>query len=694
MKKYLSIVTSALLALCLCVLFVPTTARAEEPGKSAYRVTFFDNYPGGGETIQKVAAGEKAAAVAAPERAGYSFDGWYDSYAGGNPVDLNAAVSSNLNIFAHWTKTANVVIFKMNGEGVNKPLLVADGEKIEKPADPTSDRYTFLGWFADGAYTKPFDFDQVITAPTNVYAGWSKSSALLTFNLNYTGAPEPITVNASLGNAITLPEGLTTERALYRFDGWYLKSFPGENDKPVDLAAGIEEDATLYAKWTRTHYLVEFNPNQRDMESVKVEVPVENPVAAVPEIRRDGYEADEVWYEDAALTRPVDLKNITDDITVYAKWNIQAYSVAFDLNGAEGEAPAAQEVEFGGKAARPENPAWEGHTFLGWFTEKEEGSAFNFDNDTVPADMTLYAHWASAEGMGGNVKVTFNYNAKSLGLGGASGVYQEVEIPMGSALGDKMVADPALNSSLMFMGWYTDETCKTPFDPASIMMADTTVYARILVANVFEAEYVNLAGKQGVGSSVELPEEAMIFDYTKIGAGNGDGDDWVSGDFYVAGMYYKGAYIEFEINASKELTDAVLELRVSSEFKELKFNPLTPETYRIDINPIGGVDGTVNDSTNFLYELPLTLPLPNTLMENDPDGEKTPFENVIVSYHFHLNEGDNVIRFTTNNSYNYGAGTFQANAPMLDCITIYADSNVILRMNEYYEFIDKKEIPE
>ena len=106
------------------------------------------------------------------------------------------------------------------------------------------------------------------------------------------------------------------------------------------------------------------------------------------------------------------------------------------------------------------------------------------------------------------------------------------------------------------------------------------------------------------------------------------------------------------------------------------------------------MDGTVNDSTNFLYELPLTLPLPNTLMENDPDGEKTPFENVIVSYHFHLNEGDNVIRFTTNNSYNYGAGTFQANAPMLDCITIYADSNVILRMNEYYEFIDKKEIPE
>ena len=189
MKKYLSIVTSALLALCLCVLLVPMSARAQEPGKSAYRVTFFDNYPGGGETIQKVAAGEKAAAVPTPERAGYIFDGWYDSYTGGNPVDLNAAVNANLNVFAHWTKTANVVVFKMNGEGANKPVLVADGAKVEKPADPASERYTFLGWFEDGAYTKPFNFDAAITAPTNIYAGWSKSSSLLFFTF-FRGLPE------------------------------------------------------------------------------------------------------------------------------------------------------------------------------------------------------------------------------------------------------------------------------------------------------------------------------------------------------------------------------------------------------------------------------------------------------------------------------------------------------------------------
>ena len=159
-------------------------------------------------------------------------------------------------------------------------------------------------------------------------------------------------------------------------------------------------------------------------------------------------------------------------------------------------------------------------------------------------------------------------------------------------------------------------------------------------------------------------------------------------------MYYKGAYIEFEIHASAPLENGVLQMRVSSEFKELHYNPMTPETYRIDINPIGGVDGTVNDSTNFLYELPLELPLPNTIAENDPDGDKTPFKDVIVSYKFHLNEGDNVIRFTTNNSYNYGAGTFQANAPMIDCITIFADSTIKLTMNEYYDFIDKKELPD
>ncbi|MBO7363990.1 MAG: InlB B-repeat-containing protein [Lachnospiraceae bacterium] len=692
MKKTHVYLISALIAVLLCGMLVSCQ---DEPGpapaaKDVYRVTFFDNFVGGSETVQKIAPGEKVTKPADPSRTGFRFDGWFDAYEGGSAFDFDKAVSADTNVYAHWTKTANLVTFRYNDGKAGTVVTVENGGKVAKPADPVSDVYEFIGWFLDGAYTKEFDFDTAINDSMTIYAGWSKSSVKLTFNLNYNGAPDPVTVNAHVEQPIVLPEGVETVRSLYAFDGWYLKSFPSESDQPYDLTAGVEEDTTLYAKWIRNAYAVEFNPNERSMESVVVEVPVDNPVAVAPEMLREGYTIDEVWYKDAALSAPVDLTNITDDITVYGKWNINHYDVAFDLNYEDAkDAPAAQNVEFQGKLTRPENPSREGYTFTGWFTAKEEGDAFNFEDGVITEDLTLFAQWLSAGDIGGSIKVTFNYNAKSLGLGGATGIYKEVEIESGEALGSaRMPEDPALSSNLMFRGWFSDEACTKSFDPSAVLLADTTVYARILVGNVFEAEYVNLADKHGVGSSVELNEEAMIFDYTKIGTGSGEGEEYVSNDYYVAGMYQNGLYIEFEINASRAVENLALSMRVSSEFKELHYNPLTPQTYRIDIIPEGS---TPSDDTFFEYELPLTLPLPNTERENDPDGEKTPFQDVIISYKFHLEEGMNYIRFTTANNWNYGAGTFTANAPMIDCITIYADSDVRLDMNEYTEFLEKKQ---
>ncbi|MBR6966147.1 MAG: InlB B-repeat-containing protein [Clostridia bacterium] len=678
--------TFLMLALCLCLLAVSAASAEQAPGSGALTVTFFDNYPGGSETMSTVAAGSAAVEAAAPERPGYAFAGWFDAWDGGAPYDFAKPVTEDLSLFAHWEKTANTVTFKYNDEGENRTVLVPDGEKVPQPEDPVSEVYSFLGWFRDGAYTRPFDFDTPVTGPVTVYAGWSKSSAQLTFNLNYTGAPEPVTVHVSMNAPVELPEGVETVRPLYRFDGWYLKSFPAEGDLPVDLGAGIEADTVVYAKWTRTHYAVEFNPNQRGMDSVIVEVPVENPAAEVPMITREGYTADETWYEDAALTRAADLSAIADDITVFAKWNAVSYTVVFDPN--DGSEPVSQSVEFGAKVTRPENPVKEGSTFLGWFTQAEGGDQFNFEDSAASSDLTLFAHWMAADDMGGTITVTFHYNAPSLGKK-MGGDYAAVEIGKGEAIGDRMPEDPARKTNWIFRGWYTDPECTVSFDPSAVLLEDTDVYARILSANVFEAEYVNLAGKHGVGSSVELNEDAMIFDFSKIGTGSGEGAEEVSNYFYVAGLYQNGLYIEFEIYSPRAIENCALEMRVSSEFKELHYNPLTPETYRIDINPVGGVNGEVNDSTNFEYELPLTLPLPNTLKESDPDGEKTPFEKVMVSYKFHLDEGWNVVRFTTNNNWNYGSGTFTANAPMIDCITIYAPADIRLDMQKYEAFYEK-----
>ena len=277
--------------------------------------------------------------------------------------------------------------------------------------------------------------------------------------------------------------------------------------------------------------------------------------------------------------------------------------------------------------------------------------------------------------------VTFQYD-----IDGKAIVHGVKDATLGSAFGlENLPESPDFTNTqydkeYIFVGWYLDPSFLTPFSPNRIIdKTETKVYGRILKRNTFEAEYADLTDLHGVGASVELYEEAMIFGYERIGAGKNTGADWVSNGWYIAGLYFQGASVTYQINASQDINDALLMLRVSSEFKALHYNPLTPETFAIVVN-----------GEDFNYELPLTLPNPNTERDNDPDGEKTPFADVIVSYHLNLKKGLNTIKFETRNSWDYGSGTLKANAPMIDCFYIYTEQTNSLTMNENHEFINRK----
>lgn len=65
------------------------------------------------------------------------------------------------------------------------------------------------------------------------------------------------------------------------------------------------------------------------------------------------------------------------------------YTVTFSLGVAEGNPPASQTVEKGGKVPDPGTPIWVGHTFAGWY---HDNSLWDF-NDEVTTDLTLTARW-------------------------------------------------------------------------------------------------------------------------------------------------------------------------------------------------------------------------------------------------------------------------------------------------------------
>ena len=83
---------------------------------------------------------------------------------------------------------------------------------------------------------------------------------------------------------------------------------------------------------------------------------------------------------------------VTADMTLYAKWNANEYTVTFDSKG--GSAVPPQTVIHSDKATEPAPaPTFDGYIFGGWYKESELTNEWKFDTDAVTANITLYAKW-------------------------------------------------------------------------------------------------------------------------------------------------------------------------------------------------------------------------------------------------------------------------------------------------------------
>jgi len=80
-------------------------------------------------------------------------------------------------------------------------------------------------------------------------------------------------------------------------------------------------------------------------------------------------------------------------VLYYAAAPTPTYTVTFNANG-HGIAPdALSDVVEGSKISAPTAPTADGYTFGGWYKESTCENAWDFGNDTVVANTTLYAKW-------------------------------------------------------------------------------------------------------------------------------------------------------------------------------------------------------------------------------------------------------------------------------------------------------------
>lgn len=137
----------------------------------------------------------------------YEFAGWYTTEGcyDGSEVDWDTAKmpAGDVVVYAKWTpKTHTVRTYLTDAmntpayEGGVNEWTVAHGSTIDKPANPTNGKYTFVGWFyEENGVEKAFDFSMPIVKDLNLYAKWS-SNTLVTYTIKYVLEKDGTTVIA------------------------------------------------------------------------------------------------------------------------------------------------------------------------------------------------------------------------------------------------------------------------------------------------------------------------------------------------------------------------------------------------------------------------------------------------------------------------------------------------------------------
>lgn len=205
---------------------------------------------------RKVDSGSAIAEPVEPSESGYAFKGWYTSvsdHSSSNEYDFSTPVNGNITLYAYWVKTY-AVSFDLTEHPTRsgiEPQYVEEGQKATRPETFKVSGYEVVDWYT--AKTRwnyqLYDFDTPVTADITLYASWKDvSNCKVTFDLNASSGIGPGTLYVATGSKVAKPDNPSNSEG-WVFGGWYTDKACSAG-KEYDFNAAVNEDMTLYAKWT------------------------------------------------------------------------------------------------------------------------------------------------------------------------------------------------------------------------------------------------------------------------------------------------------------------------------------------------------------------------------------------------------------------------------------------------------------
>lgn len=331
-----------------------------------------------------------------PNKAGYVFKYWALSTNLNQEYNWNTEITNNIVIEAVWQEIGNnyVVTFDLNG-GVgafNTQVLVANGSTVSRPTSPSKVGYTFAGWAPEGQASY-YNFSTPVTSDITLVAVWQTTQiCTITFNLNggYGDFPD-ITINRL--EKIEEPSAKPA-KAGNHFKYWALST---DLTKEYNWNNLVSENITLIAVWENFNRVVSFNSNGGTAAPGTIILNVGDCVSDFEKVlnenqpERTGYTF-EFWATSPTSNVAYNLDlPVTNNLTLYAIWRINTYTVSFNLDGGSGSFPN-KTINYGSTVSKPAaTPTKDGFTFKYWALSGQT-TEYNFSTP-VTSDITLVAIW-------------------------------------------------------------------------------------------------------------------------------------------------------------------------------------------------------------------------------------------------------------------------------------------------------------
>ena len=259
----------------------------------------------------------------------------YGSHYPTNDADTkqNIKIEKNLTIDVKYDLDNHTLTFETNGGSAIAPVTVRHGNAVARPADPTKDKYTFIGWYVDPEFTEEYDFATVLEADKTIYAKFELTSTPI----------GDIYVRYDVLHIKQLPDG----------------SYDLANAEVEHLSAKKDTTVTAVVKDYRATHHINVNSTLSKLTDTAIQ----------PYPGADG-------------------KPVYTILSVY--YDLDFHTLTFDTMGGSRIDPVT--VRHGNAVAKPKDPVNGGYIFDGWYTDKTYRTPYNFAT-VLTQDTTIYAKW-------------------------------------------------------------------------------------------------------------------------------------------------------------------------------------------------------------------------------------------------------------------------------------------------------------